>query len=274
MDREADIYRLEAALVEKTAEFVIRASHLDRKLVGGGTLDDATQDVRTRLKRDVPLSERKATTRSSRSKQPPRPARTAELSIGATTIIVPRSWPTKVAAAPELVLNVVHVWEPDPPTGEAPVAWTLLTTLPIATTHDLAFIVDLYRRRWLIEELFKALKTGCQFEKLQLESANALLNALAIMLPIAAGLLALRHIARARPTARAEDVLSELQIKILRIHEHTRNMSLATAADAMLAVARLGGHIKNNGDPGWIVLGRGYEDLRTYEAGARFALQM
>jgi hypothetical protein len=43
--------------------------------------------------------------------------------------------------------------------------------------------------------------------------------------------------------------------------------SAPTARDALLAVAALGGHIKNNGDPGWIVLGRGYQDLLRLELG-------
>jgi hypothetical protein len=43
---------------------------------------------------------------------------------------------------------------------------------------------------------------------------------------------------------------------------------------AMLAVAQLGGHIKNNGDPGWLVLGRGYEELLVLEEGARAVLEM
>ena len=40
----------------------------------------------------------------------------------------------------------------------------------------------------------------------------------------------------------------------------------------MLAIAQLGGHIKNNGDPGWIVLGRGYDRLLMLEEGALLAL--
>jgi hypothetical protein len=34
-----------------------------------------------------------------------------------------------------------------------------------------------------------------------------------------------------------------------------------TIRDAMLGIARLGGHLPRNGDPGWIVLGRGFEDF-------------
>jgi hypothetical protein len=41
----------------------------------------------------------------------------------------------------------------------------------------------------------------------------------------------------------------------------------------MLAIARLGGHIRNNGAPGWLVLGRGYYQLLTLEIGYRLALQ-
>jgi hypothetical protein len=37
--------------------------------------------------------------------------------------------------------------------------------------------------------------------------------------------------------------------------------------DAMLAIAALGGHLPRNGDPGWIVLGRGMHDLLLLELG-------
>ena len=40
-----------------------------------------------------------------------------------------------------------------------------------------------------------------------------------------------------------------------------------TVRQAMLAVAAEGGHIKNNGDPGWQVLGRGFEKLLDMELG-------
>lgn len=42
-----------------------------------------------------------------------------------------------------------------------------------------------------------------------------------------------------------------------------------TARQAMLAVAALGGHLKSNGDPGWLVLGRGMHDLLLLELGWR-----
>lgn len=271
MDREADFYRLEARLVDLGAEFVIRGSHLERKLADGRRLEDATSDIGIRLEREVVVSKRLKTRDKTHQK---RAARMATLAAGATTIRVKRSWALRAEDGSEFDLNVVHVWEPSPPEDQSAVEWTLLTTLPTTTAEEIAFVIDIYRRRWLVEELFKSLKTGCQFEKVQLETGAALINAFAVMLPVAVRLLALRDIARTSPQARAGDVLSALQIKILAVHEHTRALALVTARDAMLAVARLGGHITNNGDPGWLVLGRGYEDLLALEAGARLALEM
>ena len=36
-----------------------------------------------------------------------------------------------------------------------------MTTEPIDTVEQVLRIVDWYRARWVIEEFFKALKTGC-----------------------------------------------------------------------------------------------------------------
>ena len=90
--------------------------------------------------------------------------------------------------------------------------------------------------------------------------------------PIAWHLLVLRRLGRDDSPLPATDVLSALQLRILR--RKTNLKETATIRQAMLAVAQLGGHIKNNGDPGWIVLGRGYEELLILEEGARAVLEM
>jgi hypothetical protein len=41
--------------------------------------------------------------------------------------------------------------------------------------------------------------------------------------------------------------------------------------DAMLGIAALGGHITNNGVPGWMVLGRGLTRFHETEVGWRLA---
>jgi hypothetical protein len=41
----------------------------------------------------------------------------------------------------------------------------------------------------------------------------------------------------------------------------------------MMAVASLGGHIKNNGDPGWMVIMRGLKNLNDLHAGWNIAME-
>jgi hypothetical protein len=81
------------------------------------------------------------------------------LEVRAVKVDIPRPRHSQ-AAAEKLTLSVVQVFEPKPPAGEAPVEWTLVSSEAIETLKDLAAMVDHYRARWVVEELFKALKSG------------------------------------------------------------------------------------------------------------------
>ena len=171
----------------------------------------------------------------------------------------------------ELALNVVRVWEIDPPRGEPAVSWILFTTEPIGTAKQLLEIVDHYRSRWVIEEFFKALKSGCSIEKRQLESYRALSVALAVFLPIAWRLLLARSVARTMPNAPAAVIATKTQLLLLK-HKLKLKAMPKTAVEATLAIAKLGGHLRRNGTPGWITLGRGFEDLLLMEVGWKAAM--
>lgn len=173
--------------------------------------------------------------------------------------------------ASELTVNLVRVWEPSPPEGEPAVSWLLYTSEPIKTRKQLLAIVDYYRSRWLIEELFKALKTGCSIEKRQLETYRALAVALAVFLPIAWRLLLLRSVSRKNPELAAKAIVTDVQLSLLR-HELNLKALPKTVGAAALAIAKLGGHLKRNGPPGWQTLGRGLESLLLMEAGWRAAI--
>jgi len=274
MDREGDQYAVFAEAERLASNYVIRAKHLDRTLVenseGFRSVHDASVAAPVLLEREVHLSPRAKRWRNTKLDKPttaPRAARTARLNVSATTVDARRSWGVLTKdAPPQLRINVVRVFEIEAPDGEFPVEWVLLTNLPIATTADVEFVIDCYRRRWLVEELFKALKTGCNYEKLQLESRKTLTNALAVMLPIAAQMLRLRGLARSDQSTPASAVVTKSQLDALRAVE--RKLSpRPTARDVLLAIAGLGGHIKNNGDPGWLVLYRGWRDLMLIEMG-------
>jgi hypothetical protein len=277
MDREADAYELLAALCAGKRRFIIRLQ-IDRAAdttMGRGRISDVMKRRRTLLTRDVKLSARKpnrADPPNRPRKHPYRRARSATLAVTAASVTIRRPRHGRSHTPAELRLNVVRVHEKHPGRGVDPVEWRLVTSEPIETVEDVGAIVDGYRARWLIEEYFRALKQGCAYEKRQLESKHALLNALAVFAPIAWQLLALRQLSRDRAELPADAVLSPMKLTLLQRHPDVRLRPDATIRDAMLAIAALGGHIKNNGDPGWQVLGRGYEDLLLLERGAALAL--
>lgn len=260
MDQEANDYDLLAELQQKNLGFVVRGSP-NRRTVDGRTVKKLLAKRKTRIFRSVPINRR--TTRkevSSRGRHPAREERQATLNVRWGRVTIPRRQYSQ-SGARELSFWAVHVFEPKPPAGEEPVEWMLFTSEPVTDLNEATTIVDHYRARWVIEEYFKALKTGCAFEKRQLTTFDALTRALAVFVPIAWRLLVLRHLARSSEPLPAHRALEPEQILLLRRLLEKRRYSLPpepSVRDAFLGIAALGGHIKNNGDPGWMVLGRGF----------------
>jgi hypothetical protein len=274
MDQEADDYDLLAALQQAQLRYVIRACPTRQT-------NEAKLGVKAMLARQpgtvfrtVPLSPRRPQKAvKTRGRHPARAERPATLEVRWGTVTLPRRQYNE-STLRTLTLQAVHVVEPAPPRGEAAIEWMLFTSEPVQTLEDATAVVDHYRARWLIEEYFKALKTGCAFEKRQLTSLPALLRALAIFIPMAWRLLVLRHMGRATPPQPVGDVLDQTQRLLLRKLLARRNYHLPPRPkmqDLMLGVAALGGHIKNNGAPGWLVLGRGLTRLLDTEVGWRLA---
>jgi hypothetical protein len=270
-DREGDAYPLLAKMQAAGDRFVVRMAR-DR-IARNEDDPDLPDKVRALLARsenivelEVPLSRRDAKpTPGSNKLALPREARDARLAIAGASIEIRR--PDYLTDLPPwLSLNVVCVREVDPPDGADPVEWVLFTTEPIDSWKDALRVVEFYRARWLIEEFFKALKTGCELEKRELESYQTLVNVLAILIPIAWQMLLLRSLARSQPDLSAEIALSPTQLDVLRACGHAPLSQKPNVRQALFAVAALGGH-HNNRPPGWIVIGRGMEKLILLETG-------
>ena len=245
MDSEGDAYDLLEYMVQLEADFVVRLCH-DRRVVtsdGRQKLSAALPKATTRLTREVPLSARKGTKTTGRHAS--RDERTASLKVRVLKagLLRPAASDAQLAG---LAVHIVHVVEPDPPQGEEPVSWQLATRLPVETEEDVAAVVDAYRARWLIEEWFKSLKTGCAYQQRQLESLDALLVAFALLAPVATRLLAVRWLGRNDPDRPARDVLGADEIACLRVLEKQKRRRLPknpTVGEVLLAIARLGGFL-------------------------------
>ena len=276
-DRETDDYGLFEELVEADIQFVFRLRY-DRTVCEAPGMKESLRALMKRhvhqVEREVPLSPR-GSDRAPVDLEvyPPREQRLARLQIRAVAVDLPRPRSRKSdCKAPSLRLNMVQVLEVDPPSGEAPVEWLLVTNEPIDTSEQIESVVDAYRTRWVIEEYFKALKTGCAMEERQLETRARLENALAFLAPVAVSLLRLRNLARDAPERPASAALTETQLALLAQLARKPLPESPTVVEAMYAIAALGGHLKRNGRPGWRTLHRGFQKLTDAEAGWRAAL--
>ncbi|MBN2800274.1 MAG: transposase, partial [Deltaproteobacteria bacterium] len=85
--------------------------------------------------------------------------------------------------------------------------------------------------------------------------------------------LRLRTLSREELGLPASVVFSLLEVRILQ-HPKAKLGRAPKLRDAMMAVASLGGFQKSNGEPGWLILGRGLEKLLTAVRGARALLEL
>ncbi len=159
---------------------------------------------------------------------------------------------------------MVRVYEESKLPREDQVEWLLITTEPIETMKQILRVVDIYKARWIIEEFFKGLKTGCRLEERLLEDAESWHKLVAFFLPIAAGILNMRL---NKEQGLSGKYFSDLQLRILKRVAKDQGKKIATVKDAQLRMAQMGGHIAGNGPPGWITLLRGYQQLIAMEQG-------
>lgn len=268
MDREADDFALLLALKEGGHRFVVR-SKSDRFTLGEdakstGRLSDALARLDADVERTAQLSKRTSDGRNPKAMKahPSRGSRIAHLSIAATTVTLKRPECQPRDLPKGLELNVVRVWEREPPDGEAPVEWILYTSEPVANAADAMRAVDRYRARWTIEVFFKALKTGCAMEERQLMDFEALCNAATVFAPIAAMLLLLRGELDRDPDGPATNVVTEQQLIALRAWGKRPIPEHATVRAVVFAIGGLGGHVQHaRTPPGWQTLARGLERL-------------
>lgn len=261
-DREGDLYDLfEQALAPAAGPCVhllVRAQHNRQVAHPQKYLWDylASQRLSARLKVQVP---RKAA----------QPARLATLTIRFARVTL-RPPCLKETQAP-LTLWAVEAHEARPPQGASPICWRLLTTLPVETVEAAVEKVHWYAQRWPIEVLHKVLKSGCQIEQRQLETAARLQRVLMLDLIVAWRVLALCRAARETPEAPASEWLAAAEWRALWCYMNGRAQPprcAPTVRQAVRWIAQLGGFLGRgcDGEPGPIVVWRGLQQLRAITA--------
>jgi hypothetical protein len=171
-DREGDIYDLIAEPRRPNHHLLVRSAQ-DRGLAEGGSLHAHAERLVTQYRYCIDVAAK-----------PGQPKRTATVGVGFGAVRLKRPQHTGNAGLPETVaMTLVAVREIAPPDGAEPVRWLLLTTHPAETLEAALAIVGWYRKRWLIEQLFRLMKTqGLDVEESQVVAGHALMNLVTVAL--------------------------------------------------------------------------------------------
>jgi hypothetical protein len=262
-DREADIYDLFAHPRAKHVDLLVRAAQ-NRRVEGETALlwDGVSA---------APLAGIVEVEVGRAGERAPRVAR-LEVRFRAVEVSVPRHAIARATKKP-VALWAIHVREVGAPEGEKPLEWKLLTTREVATWEQALRMVRAYAARWRVERFHFTLKSGCQVEHLQLETAERLDRALVLYSIVAWRLLCLTYRAREEPEAPCTEMLSGAEWKVL-YRKTQRGKALPeqppSLREAVLWIGRLGGYMGSNSkSPGVKTIWRGMRRLQDLLDGAR-----
>ena len=272
-DSEGDIYEYFAEAAPKKgirkAEWIVRACQ-NRSLPSAAETGSRGQKLWEEVSAtavlhtcEVDVCKNRPQSHDDRKRKQARSARTATVTIQAKRVQLkaPRR---PDASLPDVEVNAILVREVDPPAGEEPIEWLLLTSLPIDKLKKIQRVIAYYACRWQIEIYFRVLKSGCKVEGRQFESADRYLPCVALYKVIAWRVMYLMMLGRTCPEMSCADLLSEAEWKSVYtiVRREPPPATPPTLHEMIGLIGRLGGHMgrKHDGPPGpkamWIGMQR------------------
>jgi hypothetical protein len=261
-DREADIYEIYQECFQRQqglqplAHWIIRCNqdrtiqplpedqsahtHLKAAMAAAPVLGTTTLKVRFKEQWKKVKGNRCLTVRS---------ARKAVLQIRACPVELRPPYRPATRLTP-LTIWVVLAQEIDPPPGEDPIQWILLSDLSAPTLKKALRILRLYTQRWQIEIFHRILKSGCRVEKSQLKDSERLLPRLALQLIIAWRIHYLTLLGRACPQLPCGAVFQPCEWKpvVVIFRGKAHQQEEPSLAQMIQWVGQLGGHLGRKGD--------------------------
>ena len=275
-DRESDIYEEWYRIPDERTHVLTRACH-DRKLSHGAKLFEYCSVLPVATQYEIKV----------RARPGKRSEHIAKLEVRYSEVVIKRPGNCSASDAPtQIKLRVVDVREMrETVVGEEePIHWCLLTTHDVQTVDDALQIVNWYRARWNIEQLFRILKRqGFEVEASQVERGDALIKLTVIALRAAVQTLQLTLARNAEQGSRpVDDVFSEEEVKVLevvqaRVEGKTQAQKnphvKKTLSWAAWNIARLGGWkgYASERPPGPITMLRGQQEFAILCRGWRWA---
>ena len=258
-DREADIFEFFDHARQHGQEVLVRAHH-DRSVVRAGEIQGLWDAALASEPLGVYMF------RLPRGPRQPERQAMATLQVAEVTMRPPKHLAARRLAP--LTIRAILLQEIDAPADQEPVQWLLLTSLSVNSAEEAAQCVVWYTYRWSIERFHFTLKSGGNYEKLQLQTADRLWRALATYLVVAWRLLYINLVARSHPDAPCTTFLTQDEWQALWSHRHQTvippNEPPPDARTAIRWIAQLGGFLgrKGDGEPGVKTLWRGFRRLQ------------
>lgn len=268
-DREGDIYQKWAALPGPGFDLLTRAAQ-NRSLANGQLLFDHL-DGRPPLHRYSIIVPRRSG----------EPAREAIVDLRIATVRLRR--PKKLRqheAPPSMTLQAIDVREVATRRRKADrLHWRLLTTHPVPDVAAARQIIDWYRDRWNIEQLFWTMKRqGLDIEACQLETAPALMRMSVLAAETATRIMQLVRARDGQDPRPASDLFEPDEIEVMgalqpqlegKTAKQKNRFPRGSLAWAAWTVGRLGGWkgYASESPPGPITMKRGLARLASLTHG-------
>ena len=259
-DQESDAYAILARLQGTHLDFLIRTRG-NRKLTDGTILTDylKSQPVQHSFTLGLPGTDKRS-------------AHVAELDLKWGLIPLNATKVGHYKRLPKhLEMTVIEVTErPESVVNnEAPICWRLLFSREVASPEQALEAIRFYCYRWVIEQLFRSLKSkGLAIEEALVETQHGLKNLTAAALVAAVRVIQLVQARDGSPNMKSLSVFSKKERQVLskvnkKVEGRTEKLKnphpRTTLAFASWAIARLGGWsgYKSQKPPGPITMARG-----------------
>jgi hypothetical protein len=213
-DREGDIYESFCLLREAGVDFVIRSTY-DRKIAGetGGVerIEEHLEGLSAEYEYEMEVE-------GDNKHRKKRNAR-MEVRYGNVRLVRPPRIGGGVKKYPKTEeIRVVQVQEKEEtvPPGEKRIEWRLYTSHEVTSAEEAVKIIGYYKKRWIIEELFRTIKSeGVKYEETELETGAALRRLFVMAMMAAIQILQLRQAREGTTEQETRLVFSEEQIECM-----------------------------------------------------------
>lgn len=168
-------------------------------------------------------------------------------------------------------VEAILLREEDPPAGVEPVDDVLLTTCPVTNADEALAAVGYYDDRYLIEPVHRIWKSALHLEAEPVSDLASFRRLLAVLIPMASHIAQWTYAAREMPQTLASshvtpEILAGLK-EACRYHKLPLPRRPWTIQDVVIRLACLGGYERRpDRQPGWIVIWRGWRELRRFVA--------